>query len=139
MKTMNKKYPFLSSNFDGIPETIIDQLGGKQIFGFLGMRFIIANCPKSVHAPKEGESDYNGITFMFKGCKTYNCCDITLTGRDTWEVVLYSRGKGGVRTERSDKRTRSFFPDIYCDELQSRFEEETGLITSFTKVAFTCS
>ena len=129
---MNKKYQFLSSDFDGIPETIIDQLGGKNIFSFLGVKWIKAI---RVH----GDVQFDGITFMFVGCKTYNCCNITLTGHDTWEVVLYSRGKGGVRTDRSDKKVTSFFPDVYCDELQNRFEEETGLITSFHKVAFKCS
>ena len=70
----------------------------------------------------------NSLSFKFKGSRTINHAQVTLNGRDTYDLTL-SR-IGGER----GAATISSHLDLYAEDLRPAFERETGLTTAIPRI-----
>ena len=95
--------------------TILEQLSPQ---GSRGLRLMLGTDLFIAHP--------NGVTFKFKGNRKINHARIVLNGRDTYDLTL-SRIRG------RDVTTVSEHNDVYAEDLQSVFEDATGLRTGIPR------
>lgn len=94
-----------------IARTIQQQLGNRALF-MLGAHNLL-DCG-------------DGLSFRFKGYRKANYCKITLDPTDTYTVEFWKLG----RAVTTDPKLVSKTAGIYCDQLHTLIETETGLYTS---------
>lgn len=99
-----------------IARTIQQQLGNRALF-MLGAHSLL-DCG-------------DGLSFRFKGSRRVderkvNYCKITLDPTDTYTVEFWKLG----RAVTTDPKLVSKTAGIYCDQLHTLIETETGLYTS---------
>jgi len=97
------------SEFTQVHKDILDQLGGKMFIALTGA---------------EGYRMERGLLIKFKGSTKANYVRITVNGADLY-IVEFFRVRG------TSVKLISEFNDMYCDQLQDLFEEQTGLYTHF--------
>lgn len=96
---------------------ILKQLGGNRFIAMTG-------ATKFAYFDENGEC---GLFFRLPSnfaMKGINLVKIKLTFSDTYLVTFY-------RIRGTTKKEISKFDNIYCDQLESLFSEETGLATRF--------
>lgn len=111
----------------GIPETIIQQLGGSaRLKAFIG----------AYHIFKDSE---NAVVFKFKGSRKANYVKITLNSMDLYDLefmtlVTLTPDRAlkwiGLSPEELDakiKKNLKSYNGVYCDQLVDIFESHTGL------------
>lgn len=90
-----------------IAETILEQLGGGHFCAMVG-----ANRLTTLES---------GLCFHIgRNSKAVNVVEIKLLPSDTYEVRFYGR----------QSKLKKTVTEVYCDELQSVFEENTGMVAS---------
>jgi hypothetical protein len=95
-----------------IATTILQQIGGNQFKAMTGAYNIF--CIEK------------GLAVAFKGCKTANRLEVKLDeAEDVYTMKFY---KFSNRT--LELNLVKTFENVYCDELQSIFEDFTGLLCS---------
>lgn len=88
----------------------LDQMGGQgKLKAMIGMSNVVY-----------GD---HGVSFKFKMSQKYNYCSIQLTAMDEYEMTL-SKALG------VDQKNIKEINGLYCDQLKSVFEAETGLYLS---------
>lgn len=95
-----------------IADTIISQLGGRKIFGMIGVKSAVRL--------------QNGLQLRVsaKSQNKSNVVIIKLNGRDLYDVQFgYARGVGYT--------IRGEYNNVYCDTLIELFERETALYLHF--------
>lgn len=97
-----------------VAKTILEQLGGNKFIVMTGAK-------KFVGSP-------NSLTFRLPGARGFckdniNSVQVTLDPNDTY-TVAFARVRG------SDIKVISMVRDVYCEQLQEIFTEQTGLLTS---------
>ena len=70
----------------------------------------------------------NSVTLRFKGSRTLNHAEISLNGRDTYDMTLGRTGPDGQYSK------VSHHPDLYAEELRPAFERATGLTTAIPRI-----
>lgn len=73
-------------------------------------------------------ADQNSLSFRFKGSRIVNHAQVTLNGRDTYDLIL-SRITG-----QNAAVTISSHLDLYAEDLRPAFERETGLTTAIPRI-----
>lgn len=103
----------------------IDQLGGTRML-------------RAMLGVKQFVTTDTSIRFHFKGSRTYDLCEIELDPNDTYTVRFRKSGRGGYGclTQAAWDGWTSETSNVYCDMLQTIFENATGLLTSMGKVEF---
>jgi hypothetical protein len=77
-------------------------------------------------------NSHQKLSFKFKGSKRFNCCTIALNDSDFYDLTFYKLvRKGGLFQELEDATVS--VKNIYGDQLLFTFQEQTGLLLSFTK------
>lgn len=98
-----------------VAQTILEQLGGKRLIAMTGAKHFFAAA---------GKDNLGGLTFRVPAAaKGINYVAIDLTASDDY-TVTFSNIRGAEVTEVAQHK------GIYCDMLQSIFEDETGLLAS---------
>lgn len=92
-----------------IAKTILNQLGGNCFIAMTGAHYISAI--------------ENGLSFRFKGSRTFNHLNIVLNGLDTYDLKFF-------KIRNVDIKDTKVIYNIYYDQLTDIFEKETGLYTS---------
>ena len=64
----------------------------------------------------------------FKGSRTLNHAEISLNGRDTYDMTLGRTSPDGQYSK------VSHHPDLYAEELRPAFEQATGLTTAIPRI-----
>ena len=96
-----------------IAETILQQLGGNKFIAMTGANSLGA--------------EENALSFRFPNKSGANTCRITLNSLDLYDIqFIRIRKKQGI----PQFKTTAEHNNIYADQLQSIFTEETGLYTS---------
>lgn len=95
-----------------IAKTIYHQFGGSKMVAMVNMRDLCAV--------------ESGLKFTFSGCRKANKCIVTLNTIDLYDVVFY---KANVRNVENPCPEVGRFEGLYFDNLNSVFEEFTGLAT----------
>ena len=70
----------------------------------------------------------NSVTLRFKGSRTLNHAEISLNGRDTYDMTLGRTGPDGKYSK------VSHHPDLYAEDLRPAFERATGLTTAIPRI-----
>lgn len=99
-----------------VSDTILKQLGGNRFIAMTGAKHFYA-------IPKEGLTPFGGLTFRIPRSKGINRVSIMLDAQDTY-TVWFIKDHGLKQT------TMSEHYNVYADQLQSLFTEQTGLYTS---------
>ena len=95
-----------------VAATILEQLGGHKLIAMTGAHSFT--------------TDGDSLTFKLPSTTTKNrikAVNITLTPMDDYKVTFYAMRGCNVRVVAEHQ-------GIYCDQLQTIFEDETGLLTS---------
>jgi len=92
---------------------ILNQMGGSRMLGLmLGAYGFVG--------------DDNSLMFAFKGSRKANKCRVILDyATDTYRFELWK-----FKKHTGESILVSEFDDVYCDQLRSIFESETGLYLS---------
>jgi hypothetical protein len=95
-----------------VATTILQQMGGQRLIAMTGAHSFVSD-GDSLIFKVPARSTKNGIS----------CVKVTLDPSDTYTMRFLTMKNYQVQTvaERSD---------VYCDQLQEVFQEETGLFTS---------
>jgi hypothetical protein len=94
-----------------IAETTLAQLGG-------------AGRLSTMVGAKHFSHDVKGaLSFRFAGCKKANHIEITLNGKDLYDIQFYKLGRYEIKKVKE-------YGDIYADMLQDVIERYTGLCLS---------
>lgn len=114
---MERKYS--SGELDQYARTVVNQMGGwGKLRAMIGM-WSASYDENEAHEPI--------LQFKFKGSRTYNFCQVTLNGNDTYTLEIGQiRKKNGVPTY----VVRFQEDNVYCDMLKPMFEKVTGLYLS---------
>lgn len=89
-----------------IAKTIYKQLGGNKSMYMVGVTNL--------------SYDEKSLMFRFKMCTKFNHCTITLNGNDLYDVRFIKIW--GIKLN-----NETIFKDVFCDQLKSIFETNTGL------------
>jgi acetylglutamate kinase len=95
-----------------VATTILEQLGGRKLIAMTGAHSFTG--------------DGNSLIFKLPSSQTRNkikAVKITLTPADDYTAIFYAMETYNVRIV-------SQHEGIYCDQLQTVFEEETGVLAS---------
>lgn len=99
-----------------VAETILEQLGGRRFITMTGARqFVGTERSLTFKLP----SKVDGVAFARNGI---NCVQVNLDASDTY-TVTFSRVRGTKVTEINK------ISDVYCEDLQRIFTDNTGLYT----------
>ena len=96
-----------------IARTILEQLGGNKFIAMTGAKNL--------------SDTQDGLSFQLSSKLTKNACNavkITLTLMDTYQIKFLKIGS-------MELKTIKIIDDVYNDQLQEIFTNETGLETSF--------
>ena len=95
-----------------VAQTILQQMGNNKFRAMTGAKNFVGS--------------ENSLSFTFPSRTKINACHITLTPLDLYKVeFIQIRRKQGIPT----RTIISTFNDIYADQLQNLFTENTGLYT----------
>lgn len=95
-------------------KVIIQQLGGNQFIAMTGAKQFSFDKQRQVLGFKIGSGAKNKINYI----------EIELTGRDTYDIHFFKRGRYDVTPIDS-------VYDVYADMLQTTFTQYTGFYTRF--------
>ena len=76
----------------------------------------------------------NSVTLRFKGSRTLNHAEISLNGRDTYDMTLGRTGPDGPDGPDGKYSKVSHHPDLYAEDLRPAFERATGLTTAIPRI-----
>ena len=92
-----------------VANTILQQLGGNKFIAMTGAKSL--------------SGGLNSLSFRIgRNCHSINSVKIELTPKDTYDMTFYR-----VRKMEVTIAARAW--DVYCDQLQNIFTEETGMDT----------